>query len=238
MTLDGLQRVSVKVHVWYTRVECAWKYMYDVRTSIHITRFYTYSQLCLQAFACGVWFNLKFQSRFHWSLCNGTWSKRPRELNHRCRLGIEEMTLLMQSAGLYIFSSKNTGSLQLLVYCNTLQHTATHCNTLQYTAKHYNTLQHTATHCNTLQQTTTHCANTLQHTAEDCSTLRHTAPRCNTLQRTATHCSTLQHTATRAAAPDSPCACVQVQVWCVCVHVSVSVYLCSWACVVDVCRIS
>ena len=50
------------------------------------------------------------------------------------------------------------------LFCNTLQHTATHCsilqhsvtlasycNTLQHTATHYNTLQHTATHCNTLQ---------------------------------------------------------------------------------------
>ena len=34
-----------------------------------------------------------------------------------------------------------------IVYCNTLQHTATHCNTLQHTATHCNTLQHTATHC-------------------------------------------------------------------------------------------
>ena len=37
------------------------------------------------------------------------------------------------------------------LYCNTLQHTATHCNTLQHTATHCNTLQHTATHCSALQ---------------------------------------------------------------------------------------
>jgi len=36
-----------------------------------------------------------------------------------------------------------------VMYCSTLQHTATHCNTLQHTATHFNTLQHTATHCNT-----------------------------------------------------------------------------------------
>jgi len=40
------------------------------------------------------------------------------------------------------------------VFCNTLQHTATHCNTLQYTATHCSTLQHTATHCNILHYQT------------------------------------------------------------------------------------
>ena len=56
----------------------------------------------------------------------------------------------------------------IILHCNTLQHTATHCNTLQHTnwpgtrsaarlPQHYITLQHTATHCNTLQHTATHC---------------------------------------------------------------------------------
>ena len=79
----------------------------------------------------------------------------------------------------------------LHVYCNTLQHTATHCNTLQHTATHRTTevyatcgvdtsevdLQHTATHCDTLQHTATHC-NTLQHTAAHCNT-PHRCSRCD-----------------------------------------------------------
>ena len=42
----------------------------------------------------------------------------------------------------------------LHVYCNTLQHTATHRITLQHTATHCNTLQHTATHSSALQHAT------------------------------------------------------------------------------------
>ena len=54
------------------------------------------------------------------------------------------------------------------MYCNTLQHTATHCNTLQHTATHIHNInkscvcikhQCTATHCNTLQHTATHIHN-------------------------------------------------------------------------------
>ena len=61
--------------------------------------------------------------------------------------------------------------INLAIYIETLQHTATHCNTLQHTAIHCNTYmsdtsryihRNTATHCNTLQHTATHC-NTLQH---------------------------------------------------------------------------
>jgi len=75
--------------------------------------------------------------------------------------------------------------LALTLYCDTLQHTATHCNILQ----------HTATHCNTLQLTATHC-NTLQHTATHCNTRQLIATHRNTLQLTATHCNSLQHIAT------------------------------------------
>ena len=43
--------------------------------------------------------NLNFQSQSHWSLFNGTWQKRPRELDHRLRFEIEDMTLQMQQTG-------------------------------------------------------------------------------------------------------------------------------------------
>ena len=76
------------------------------------------------------------------------------------------------------------------LYCNTLQHTATHCNTLQHTATHCNTLCGNAErmhslYCNTLQHTATHC-NTLCGNAERMHSLY-----CNTLQHTATHCNIL-----------------------------------------------
>jgi len=34
-----------------------------------------------------------------------------------------------------------------IIFCNTLQHTATHCITLHHTASHCTTLHHTAIHC-------------------------------------------------------------------------------------------
>jgi len=83
------------------------------------------------------------------------------------------------------------------VYCNTLQHTATHCNTL-HTATHCNALQHTTTHCNTLQHIRHYTAiygNTLQHIAIHRNILQHTAKHCNALQRTLIRGSTQQHTA-------------------------------------------
>jgi len=42
------------------------------------------------------------------------------------------------------------------LYCNTLQHNATHCNTLQHTATHYNALQHAATRCKLQHISTIH----------------------------------------------------------------------------------
>ena len=50
----------------------------------------------LKPIACGVSPQLNLQSQSHWSLFNGTWQKRPRELDHRLRDEIEEMTLQMQ----------------------------------------------------------------------------------------------------------------------------------------------
>ena len=52
----------------------------------------------MQPIAFGVSFNLNLQSQSHWSLFNGTWQKRPRELEHLMRLKIEEMTLQKQLA--------------------------------------------------------------------------------------------------------------------------------------------
>ena len=50
----------------------------------------------IQAIAFGVSFNLILQSQSYWSLFNGTWQKRPGELDYRLRSEIEEMTLQMQ----------------------------------------------------------------------------------------------------------------------------------------------
>ena len=50
----------------------------------------------IQPIAFGVSFNLNLQSQSHWSLFNGTWQKRPRELENRLRFEKEEMTLQMQ----------------------------------------------------------------------------------------------------------------------------------------------
>ena len=56
----------------------------------------------VQPTAFGVSLNLNLQSNLqsqsHWNLFNGTWRKRPRELDHPLRFEIEEMTLQMQEA--------------------------------------------------------------------------------------------------------------------------------------------
>ena len=58
------------------------------------------SRMCLrmqlQPIAFGASFSLNLQSQSPWSLFNGTWQKRPRELENRLRFEIEEMTLQMQ----------------------------------------------------------------------------------------------------------------------------------------------
>jgi len=56
------------------------------------------STLNVQPIAFGMSFNLHLQSQYHWSIFNGTWQKRPRELEHRLRFKIEEMTFQMQQA--------------------------------------------------------------------------------------------------------------------------------------------
>ena len=50
----------------------------------------------VQPIAFGVIFSFNLQSYSPWSLFNGTWQKRPRELDHRLRFEIEEMSFQMQ----------------------------------------------------------------------------------------------------------------------------------------------
>jgi len=84
-----------------------------------------------------------------------------------------------------------------VLYCNTLQHTATHCSTLQR-----NTLQQTATHCSTLQHTN-HKWPTTQHPVIVSNNIA-TGPSDRVgfnvcvlaLRSMITHCNTLQHIAT------------------------------------------
>jgi len=56
-----------------------------------------HSSPMLQPGAFGVSFNPHLQSQSHWSLFNGTWQKRPRELDHRLRFETEEMTLVINA---------------------------------------------------------------------------------------------------------------------------------------------
>jgi len=50
----------------------------------------------VQPIAIGVSFILSLQSQCHGSLFDGTWQKRPRELDDRVRLEKKELTLQMQ----------------------------------------------------------------------------------------------------------------------------------------------
>jgi len=50
----------------------------------------------VQPIAFGVSFNHNLCCQSPWSLFNGTWQKRPRELDRRLRFENEEMTLHMQ----------------------------------------------------------------------------------------------------------------------------------------------
>ena len=83
------------------------------------------------------------------------------------------------------------------MYCNAVQHAATHCSTLLHAAPNrFCRNQLRCTYCNIRQHIATRC-NTLQHTATNRSCrnqLRFTY--CNVLQYIATHCNPLQHAAT------------------------------------------
>ena len=57
---------------------------------------YTYKQICVYIPPKAFGVSLNLQSLSHWFLFNGTWQKRPRELDHRLRFKTEVMTLQMQ----------------------------------------------------------------------------------------------------------------------------------------------
>jgi len=85
-------------------------------------------------------------------------------------------------------STSHTYEWAIVIFCNTLQHTATNCNTLQHTATHCNTLQHMiASHDRP------HIWMSNVHVFDVSHILHHAATRCNTLQHAATHCNILQH---------------------------------------------
>ena len=68
-----------------------------LRYNIHIGNSLIQSQeAIIRPFAFGVSFNLNLQSQSVWSLFNGTWQKKPRELDYQLRFEIEEIILQMQ----------------------------------------------------------------------------------------------------------------------------------------------
>jgi len=84
-------------------VECLYSYaknMYTYTyTSMHMHSYgYVHMHVYIQPIACGVSFNQILQSQSNWSLFNGTWQTRRRELDDWLRLEIAEMTLQMQWA--------------------------------------------------------------------------------------------------------------------------------------------
>ena len=52
--------------------------------------------LDVQPIAFGVSLNPNLQPQSRWSLFNGTWQKRPRDVDYRLRFEIDETTLLIQ----------------------------------------------------------------------------------------------------------------------------------------------
>jgi len=93
-----------------------------------------------------------------------------------------------------------------VIYCNTLQHTATHCAPSDATNLHsvarVRTIETSVTHCNTLQHAATRC-DTLRtveyHELALCRPRAHHSDFYNTLQHTSTPCNTLHHAATPCA---------------------------------------
>ena len=84
-----------------------------------------------------------------------------------------------------IYKYNDLDHLSLSIFCNTLQHTATHCNTLQHTAAQTNSSSSIASISSAISRSL--------FTATLCNSLQRTATHYNTLQHTATHCNALQH---------------------------------------------
>jgi len=74
----------------------------NILLHMHLFR-HTHIVCIVESIAFGVSFNLNLQSQSPWSLFNGTWQKRPGELDHRLRFENEETTL--QYNRLYYCSS-------------------------------------------------------------------------------------------------------------------------------------
>jgi len=77
-----------------------WK---DLHTSFSLSTLHLSIHMYVQPIAFGVSLDLNPQSQSLWSLFDGTWQKRPRELDHRLWIENEEMTLQMQQA-VHIFT--------------------------------------------------------------------------------------------------------------------------------------
>jgi len=76
----------------------------------------------VQPIAFSVSFNLNLHSQSPWFLFNGTWQKRPTELDYRVRFEIEETTLQIQQAVLYLL---------FLIWEYSLLHFTCHFSNLQ-----------------------------------------------------------------------------------------------------------
>ena len=86
---DSFTYVTWLIHICYM-----WhgSFIYVTNLGIHMfDKKLTFPEV--QPIAFGVSFNHNLQSQSHWSLFNGTWQKRPRELDSRLRFEIQEMTL-------------------------------------------------------------------------------------------------------------------------------------------------
>ena len=94
----GVYTHSIIISAFWKCVELTiiWR---ESATSSCISRYH----LHVQPIAFGVSFNLNLQSQSNWSLLNGTWQKRPRELDSRLGFEIEEMTLQMHSV-VYLYT--------------------------------------------------------------------------------------------------------------------------------------
>ena len=88
MLIDSFWWWDSYVHTHHMYIHAWWCYTCSLAFDV----VYAY----IQPIAFGVSFNPNLQSQSPWSLFNGTWPKRPREVEHRMRFEIEEMILQIQ----------------------------------------------------------------------------------------------------------------------------------------------
>ena len=85
------------LHVeWHSIKSCNLKFVSPM--SQFVSPMSQFESQMVQPIACGVAFSLNLQSQSHSSLFNGTWQKRPRDLDYWLRFEIEERTLQIQQA--------------------------------------------------------------------------------------------------------------------------------------------